>query len=401
MKTIAHVLIPAVAWAYAPCTSNAQNLVMDPGFEQNIGCPVQVSDLSTLSTWWSPNAATTDYYHSCSPAYGSHVPFNMAGKQWPHSGNAYVGIITQANDLRYAELVQGRLVEPMKKGAYYKVAYYVSLAEIARIKDTRLSVCFTQDSTYVGTRVAPPCPKGQVIEQMYVRNVDDMDSWTLVSGMYKAKGGERFMTIGNLQGSAGRKDQKKNKATVSKVKDQMGYYYIDDVTVEKARNRADSTFAIWAAPSRNELTAGGRLLLSPCNAIFQAGSSAFRDIKAVRAAAQQDTGSVPYPAMLEYLGDLLMREPGMIMEVEVESAPMEDSAFAQALSEARAKAVVDRFLESGVRTDQLIPAFSATPMDRQHDSATDNDGQVYVRIVRVNIDMEERSELSERRTRSR
>lgn len=393
MRMNAHHLTALVALGCMPCTSKAQNLVMDPSFEQNIGCPVQVSDLSTLPTWWAPNAATTDYYNSCSQAYGSHVPFNMAGKQWPHSGNAYVGIITQANDLRYTELVQGRLVEPMKKGGYYKVAYYVSLAEIARIKDRRLGVCFTHDSSYVGNRAAPPCPKGQLIERMNVRNVDDMDSWTLVSGMYKAKGGERFMTIGNLLGNEGRKDQKKNKAALTKVKDQMGYYYIDDVTVLKARNRSDSVFTTWPAPSRDELTAGGQLLLAPCGAIFLEGSSAFKDIKALRAAAQQDTGSVPYPAMLEYLGDLLIREPGLIMEIGVQSAPMADSLGAQALSEARAKAVVNRFLESGVRKDQLIAVGSATPLGHQHDPSSGDEGHVYVRVVRVNKDPELATEM--------
>jgi hypothetical protein len=386
MNMITKYLIAIVAMACVPRTGEAQNLVMDPSFEQNSGCPEQVSDLSTLTTWWAPNAATTDYYHSCSPAFGSHVPYNMAGKQWPHSGNAYVGIITQANDLRYTELVQGRLVEPMKKGGYYKVAYYVSLAEIARIKDTRLGVCFTRDSTMIGNRAAPACPKGQLIERMNVHNVDDMDRWAIVTGMYKAKGGEQFMTIGNLLGSAGRKDQKKNKTTITKVKDQMGYYYIDDVTVLKARNRADSLFTAWAAPSSDEFTAGGQLLLAPCTGIFQQGSSAFRDIKAIRAAAQQDTGSVPYPAMLEYLGDMLMREPGLIMEVAVHAAPMQDTIAAQALSDARAIAVVNRFFESGVRKDQLTALGVVGPPNGNDTSGVEDDGNVFIRIVRVNKD---------------
>src|SRR5689334_12236599 len=79
--------------AYLPQQAQAQNLVIDPGFEEYSECPDGASQIDRCLHWSTPNKATTDLYTACSPAFASHVPFNMAGKQWPHGGNAYAGIV--------------------------------------------------------------------------------------------------------------------------------------------------------------------------------------------------------------------------------------------------------------------------------------------------------------------
>lgn len=374
--------IPFLALCCTGGPLTAQNLVLDPGFELRSECPVQVSDLSSLVHWWAPSSATTDYYHACSTTFGTHVPFNMAGKQWPHGGEGYVGMITQANHLEYTELVQGRLAEPLRKGAYYRISYHIALAEVARVKDKRMGMCFLKDSTYSSTRNTPGCPKGQGVLSMNMPKAMDMDGWVLVSGMYKAKGGERFITIGNLLGSLGRKNQEKNKATRTAVKDVMGYYYLDDVVVEKARNRSDTAFNRAAADSRDELAASSPLLLAPCAALFKEGSSVFKDMKAALSAARLDTGAVPWPAMLEYMQDLLVREPNLSVEVIVEGAASMDSLQAFGIAHARAQAVKDRFLAGGARKNQLTASGIVGQLkDVPAPGTEDQDGRVFIRIT--------------------
>jgi hypothetical protein len=332
--------------AFTGPSMHAQNLVVDPGFEGHTSCPVWVSDMGPCPAWWAPNTATTDYYHMCSGTFASHVPFNMAGKQQPHGGTAYVGIITQANDLPYTELVQGRLVEPLEKGAYYKVSYHVSLAEVSRHVDPRLGVCFSADSIAWPYRTAPPCRNGYGVEQLQVPSIDGTDVWMLVTGLYKARGDERYIMLGNFQGVG---SPKRNKYSRSKVKDAMGYWYIDDVAVVKARNRNDTVHVRNEWSSRNEVLPGDALLLAPCKGMFQEGSSALLDVGVVHAAAAPDTGAVPPAAMLDYLLNFLLQNDEALLEVAVRLPPGDDPDLARGLAQARAEVLMARLLDQGVR----------------------------------------------------
>lgn len=370
------------------CVSSAQNLVVDPGFEELDSMPDWVSQIDRSTQWSTPNRATPDHYHSGSGYFPCHVPYNMAGKQWPRSGSAYVGIITQANDLAYSELVQGRLSEPLKKGAYYKVSYYVSLACISKYVDHRLGAFFATDSISSDFRTVPTAERGHVVTPMRVPECSDMDSWQLVTGMYKAKGGEKYIVLGNVTNSSGKAKLKKNKAVRTQVKDDMCYYYIDDVTVVKARNRTDSTFDRRTAVSKHELTPGPALVLAPCRVIFQPGSSAFLDAKAINAAAKLDTGSVPGIAMLDYLANFLIQAPEVSIEIGVRYGQYDAVEAALALTQARALAIMRRLVEMGVEKDRLVAVGhgSTLPSDASIAPYMEGDeGRIEIRVTTVDI----------------
>src|SRR5687767_3985403 len=74
---------------------NAQNLVPNPGFDINNGCPTQIGQVD-LSDGWVNWGITPDYFHSCSnttsPSYG--MPQNARGFQEAHSGQSYMGLFT-------------------------------------------------------------------------------------------------------------------------------------------------------------------------------------------------------------------------------------------------------------------------------------------------------------------
>ena len=382
MKHIA-LLTLLLSW----CAGAAQNLVVDPSFEELDSLPDRVSQIERSRQWSTPNRATPDYYHSGSGYYPCHVPYNMAGKQWPHSGLAYVGIITQANDLAYSELVQGRLSEPLKKGAYYKVSYYVSLACISKFVDHRLGAFFSADSISSEFRTVPAQERGHTVTAMKVPECRDVDSWQLVTGMYKAKGDEKFIVFGNVTGSVGKVKLKKNRIVRSQAKDDMSYYYIDDVTVVKARNRNDSAFDRREQRSQHELKPGPALVLAPCKVIFREGTSAFLDAKEINAAAKQDTGSVPGLAMLDYLTNFLLQDPEVSIEVGVRHGPIDDAGAALALTQARALAIVRRLVEMGVPKDHLVAVGhgSALPTDSPPSAPFTevDDGRIEIRITAV------------------
>lgn len=80
--------------------SRAQNMVVNPSFENHVACPnapgpVPIpSGVSTSVTdWYSANAGSVDYLNSCSPTPLFGVPSNIRGYQQARTGNAYMGCL--------------------------------------------------------------------------------------------------------------------------------------------------------------------------------------------------------------------------------------------------------------------------------------------------------------------
>src|SRR4051812_45553703 len=78
-------------------TTFSQNLVLNSGFEDSVGCPIGMGFINLSNGWFGCNWGTPDYFHPCSPSCGSGtcngVPQNFAGYQMPYEGNAYAGIV--------------------------------------------------------------------------------------------------------------------------------------------------------------------------------------------------------------------------------------------------------------------------------------------------------------------
>ena len=172
------------------------------------------------------------------------VPQNFIGYQFAHSGNAYAGIINlSTKDWNYQEHIQGKLIVPLKKDSLYEVSAYVSLADSSTYYYNTLQFGFTGGSQEFSHR----CINGYYV--MYCNGncititddssglFKDSKSWRLIKGIYKAKGGEEYITIGLFKDTYNRymhkralKYNKINNITVDEEAD--AYYYIDDVCVK-------------------------------------------------------------------------------------------------------------------------------------------------------------------------
>jgi gliding motility-associated-like protein len=97
------------------------------------------------------------------------------------------------------------------------------------------------DSTYLNiTRI----PQFQTSTAVYYADTAD---WIKIHGIYKAKGGEEFITLGNFKDDATTQTQVVATSTVLPIGAQLSYYYIDDVSIfeiitPKARN--DTTICL-------------------------------------------------------------------------------------------------------------------------------------------------------------
>ncbi len=213
----------------------AQNLVLNPSFEDHIRCPNNFSTSNkdfTLPGWRSANLGTPDYYHTCS--WGDcDVPFNWAGESNAHSGLAYAGIYVwsrpSSKPRSYREYIQGELREPLKKDRRYRIEFYFKLASYSVYTVDRIGLLLTDSAfTSPGDQIISRPPTLSVVRNEPVTK----GGWDLAEMVYTAKGGEKFVTVGNffdnLTTQFVQLDTRKGK---SPMLTGSAYFYIDDVSI--------------------------------------------------------------------------------------------------------------------------------------------------------------------------
>ena len=215
--------------------SGAQNLVMNPSFEEHFRCPTNFSTSNrdfVLPGWRSVNYGTPDYYHQCSMG-DCDVPFNWAGESNAHGGFGYTGIYLwnrpTSKPRSYREYIQGELTEPLKKGKRYKIEFYFKLASYSVYTVDRIGLLLSDSSfSYPDDQVVPQRPTLSLI-----RNEPFTKSgWDLAEMEYVAKGGESFVTIGNFFDNLTTQfTQLDNRKGKSPMLTGSAYFYIDDVAV--------------------------------------------------------------------------------------------------------------------------------------------------------------------------
>jgi hypothetical protein len=206
--------------------SNAQNLVLNPGFDNYISCPGFGQFNSTyIPAWDKPTIASSDYYH-----------FNCPGiqplQQFPKSGEGYAGIIAYNYGTEYREYITGTFSSPLTAGTIYSISFYVSL------NDGYIQA-ITEMGAYISNAAPGPFPNAlhiNVIPQIENTGVslEDTAVWKKVSGLYTASGGEQYITIGNFHD-----DLTTSITQPGSVGSYGAYYFIEDVSVT-----VDSTTAI-------------------------------------------------------------------------------------------------------------------------------------------------------------
>jgi hypothetical protein len=173
-----------------------QNLVPNPSFEINTGCPTSISQINLAIPWSSPNTATPDYIHTCGTALWVTAPKPFGGYQQPRTGNAYAHIICYADKgpVDYREYLQIQLSTPLTAGIIYEVKFYVSLNNLSQFAINNLGAYLS--STPLST---PNNLVINVIPQIIEPNIiSDTVNWVPISGYYLATGGEEYLTIGNF-----------------------------------------------------------------------------------------------------------------------------------------------------------------------------------------------------------
>ncbi len=248
MKYIRLCLRQAILFALPFC-AYAQNLVPNPSFEDFNYCPNGISAIDyspgytsfpSVKSWVNPLKRTSpDYFHTCAaPNSGVHVPEITFGHQRPHTGNAFAGIIAweeYATGGGFGEYLQCKLTAPLKAGEKYCVSFFVSPSiskDIARnyIAIDEVGINFGKTQAYNASNEFLSLPYDIVTP--FSTYLTDSSAWIRVSGIYAAKGGEEWLTIGRFNNTGLPPNSvQAYPATPDPNMDFRAYIYVDDVNV--------------------------------------------------------------------------------------------------------------------------------------------------------------------------
>jgi len=214
---------------------HAQNLVLNGDFEDFSRCPKGLNHQEkpkTLLFVTNPNQGSFDFIHVCDDGK---YPRYQWGIQDPQSGEGFVGISTYqyksySSDLR--EYIQLELKDSLVKGSIYRFDMFLSLADNWHVAINKLGVYFSNEMVQLETVGALPV-KPDIVSPEFFSN---KSGWDLFSGDYMAKGGEKFVVVGNFF-----KDKNVQTKVIDSgnIIDNYVYYFIDNVSLKLNTNLSE------------------------------------------------------------------------------------------------------------------------------------------------------------------
>jgi gliding motility-associated-like protein len=207
---------------------SAQNLVLNPSFEDYTSCPNMRNQLSLCNYCHNPNLESPDYYNICSAAVVS-VPNNWAGYQSARTGNAYVGFyaLSLSNSREYVTV---SLSNTLIHDSCYMITFYISKSNFSNCAIANLQVYFSNDIIFYNTLFNIQIQPSSTFYSS--KFFSDTLSWIKLESKYVANGDEKYLTIGNFydDNSTERKVVFGDSLPTTIF---QSYYYLDDVSVEK------------------------------------------------------------------------------------------------------------------------------------------------------------------------
>lgn len=219
-------------------SAKAQNLVLNPSFEEYSDCPTREDQLFYAKNWINPSKSSPDYYNNCNgdSINGKTIvgiPYNFNGFKKAHNGNAYVGIASYSSVKTYREYIQTKLKNKLLSEHEYEFSFWISIADSSNLELNGINICFSENAKLIsadiryGGSILSSSNCGRVwckFEEGYKKQ----NGWIQIIGKYTASGNEEYMTIGIFK-----EDDKKLK--IKKIKKakkaymSYAYYFIDDI----------------------------------------------------------------------------------------------------------------------------------------------------------------------------
>ncbi len=201
------------------------NLVPDSSFENYNYIPtIRLSPADVfhkvLPFWFAPTDGTPDYYNTNSTSIITSLPQNTyystnfpicSNFQYARTGNGCAAFGTGVLfDSFYTlktrhEYIQTKLVQPLIENHYYRVSFYINISHCSYMAFSSLGAYISVDSIrqyYPNSYDYPNWSNYETIIKPQILNhsgiLSDSINWVKISGIYKAKGAEQWVTLGHF-----------------------------------------------------------------------------------------------------------------------------------------------------------------------------------------------------------
>lgn len=195
-----------------------QNLIPNPGFENFESCPTGLRQLNLASNWMGANAGTPELFHQC----------GFVANILPQTGEGYAGLILLSEYSRSVEYLQVELTDELQVGEEYQFSCYIRLSSNSMLAINKIGVLFSEEglrsNLWEQFNNRPQIVFNEVVENVM--------TWEKLEASYTAKGGEKFITLGNFYPKHFLEERIVNKQAT----DRTVYYYVDDFELVAKRN---------------------------------------------------------------------------------------------------------------------------------------------------------------------
>ncbi len=209
-----------------------KNLVKNPGFEATQGKLKRAKAIAVAKDWKSPTGEPADLYSSACKDPGCATENAYGKEDNTAGGNNYAGLVIYSfGDKQPRTYITTELLGPLKQGVEYCISFDISLADNCKYAVNNIGayphkkeMAMVEKNNLIITDPMVKHPKNKVITQSY--------GWEKVCNVYKATGGEKYLTIGNFNATKETKNEKIAKPKGSTAQQlPIAYYYIDNVAV--------------------------------------------------------------------------------------------------------------------------------------------------------------------------
>lgn len=215
-----------------PLVAIAQdNLVPNSTFQHVEKKVKEFGQLELAIPWVSPTLAKADLFTSNAKNELLGTPENSYGEEKPMEGDNYAGFLAYSdNNKKPRSYLQVQLTQKLEAGKTYCVTMHVSLADLSKFATNYIGMTLTKNALSANNTDVLKIEKQIVSKKL--TTYEQQFYWAPICGVFKAQGGEEYLTIGNFTES--------EKLNFSKVKRPRGmnepqkpeaYYYVDNVSV--------------------------------------------------------------------------------------------------------------------------------------------------------------------------
>lgn len=233
MKTkVLSLLFLSVMAFNAGAQTDDDNWVKNGSFEDTGTKKLKKDKSIHFATGWdSPTGLKADLYSKKNDKDAlTGTDANTYGHEKPENGDNYAGIVMYSfGDKQPRTYITTELEGPMKKDQEYCVRFKVSLADNSKYAVNNIGAHLSKGS--LATEDKKSLLLETQVQQSQNKVFNAVFGWETICSIYKAEGGEKYLTVGNFSLTKDTKTEKVAKPKGVTTQIGVGYYYVDAIEV--------------------------------------------------------------------------------------------------------------------------------------------------------------------------